>query len=101
MRHHELLLVSLAEVLDDERGVDLVGGVEGVEYVVVEHEVLIVLEAGDVLLLPDAIDDLLVFREEIIQDDLLAQDVDDLIIVDALCTVYLAVLVEAESLLEG
>lgn len=93
--------MPLAEVLDDESGVDLVGGVERVEYVVIEHEIFIVLEAGDVLLLSDAIDDLLIFCEEIIQNYLLAQDVDNLIVIDALGTVYLAALVETESLLEG
>lgn len=99
--HDVSLAVAFAEVLDDEGGVDLAGGVEGVEDVVVQHHVLEVFEAGDLLLLPEVIHDLLILGQHVVEDNLLAQDVDDLVIVDAVGTRDGVVLIVAEALFKS
>lgn len=93
--------MTFTKIFNHQSRVNFVGGIYGVENIVIQHKIFVILKAGDILFLSDAIDYLLVFSEHIVKDDLLAQNIDYLIIVDALRTTNITVLVEPKSLLEG
>lgn len=101
MRHDELLMMTLAEIFDHQSGVNLIGGVDSIEDVIVQHQILVILEASDLLLLADTIDYFLILGQHIVKDDLLAQNVDDLIVINALGTADIGILVEPETFLKG
>lgn len=92
--------MALAEIFYHQIRIDLIGRVDGIEDVIVEHQILVILEASDLFLLADTVDYFLVLGQHIVKHDLLAQNVDDLIVIDALRTTDIRILVESEALLE-
>jgi hypothetical protein len=96
------LLLVLAEVLGHDRGIAFVESVCRVDNVVVQHDILEIFEESYIFLLPDVVYDPLVLCQDIVKHDLLCQNVDYFIIVDAMrAVVDHAVLNKAESFLKG
>jgi hypothetical protein len=98
---HESVGVAFAEVFEGEGGVGLGGRAHCVQDVVVQHQVFEVFEAGDLLILSEAVDDLLVFGEHVVEDDLFAENVHDFVVVDGLRAGEGGGLVKPEALFEG
>lgn len=93
--------MTFAKIFYHQSGVDFIGGVNGVENIVIQHEILIVLETSDILLLSNTVDNFLIFCEHIVKHNLFAQNIDYFIVVDALRTADVNVLVESKTFLEG
>jgi hypothetical protein len=93
-------MVPLAEVFYHKSWVDLISRVDRVQNVIIQHQIFIILEASDFFLLPYAVDDFLILGEHVVKHDLLPQNVDDLIVIDALRTADVRILIESKSFLE-
>jgi hypothetical protein len=83
MRQYILLRHILRVILPHDRRVGLVHGVDWVQNVIVQHQVLEVQKASYFLLLVDLFNDFLVLGEHVVLDDLFAQKVDDFVVVYA------------------
>lgn len=78
------IVVPFAKIFEDENGICFGGSSQGVEDVIVQHHVLEVLEAGDLFILAESIDNSLYFCQHVVQDNLFSQRIYNFIVVDGL-----------------
>lgn len=88
MTHDISLGMSFAEVFNNKSGVYFICSIERVKNVVIQHHIFKISETSDSLFLPESIYHSLILGQHVIEHHLLTQDIDDLIIIDALSTVY-------------
>ena len=82
MSKHISIVISFTKIFKHKDGVGLVGRTKSIKDVIVQHDVLEVLEASNLLILPKAIYHFLHLSQYIIQNNLLPKRIYYLIVID-------------------